>query len=395
LTFANPAHRQLWRSKAGQAIVAEGLTSERILSEIRACSREDIPAVAALFQRKFRDGDAAPPASLESALATVHFDHPRYDPEIAPRVHVNDAGRVTGFIGVFPGRFVYRGRDLRAAIAGSLMVEDPASEPMAGARLVRSVAKGPQDLSISETSNAVSQGLWRRLGGTIVAPMSLDWFRIFQPGRAALAALAETLPTATMLGPFVGAGDRLARRWASRYLDSPAADAALLPDSHVADEAVAAAILELAAETELRPRWTQDELQWLLRQAATKERFGPLNRGVLRDRNGALAGCYLYHGRAGGIGRVLNLLARPNALDSVVGWLMREAADRGLAALRGRSNPELLGALIGRKCLFAQRGAMTLHSSDRELARVAESGAALITGLAGESWSPLIGHEFR
>lgn len=365
------------------------------MSEIRDCSRDDIPAVAALFQRTFRNGDAAHPASLEAALASVHFDHPWFDPEISPRVHVNDAGRVTGFVGVFPGRFSFRGRDLRAAIAGSLMVEDPEREPMAGARLVRSVAKGPQDISISETSNAVSQGLWRRVGGRIVAPLSLDWFRIFRPASAALAILMETTSRAAMLGPVAAAGDAVTGRWMARHFEAPASRAGFAIEGNPSDGAVADAIREFGSQSDLHPRWKQEELLWLLAQAARKDRYGPLHRGIVRDRGGGLAGCYLYHGKAGGIGRVLNVVGRKDALDEVAACLMRDAADRGLAALRGRSDPQLLGALLGLNCLFAHRGAMAIHTTDADVAEAVESGDALVTGLAGESWSPLIGHEFR
>jgi hypothetical protein len=138
------------------------------VSEIRNCARQDIPAVAALFQKTFRKSDAPPPASLEAHLADVFLDHLCYDPEIASRVHVNGSGRVTGFVGVFPGRFELNGRPVRAANAGSLMVEDPEADPLAGAKLLRSLIMGPQDIAISETTNALSRGLWERLGGTVV-----------------------------------------------------------------------------------------------------------------------------------------------------------------------------------------------------------------------------------
>ncbi len=365
------------------------------MSEIRPCSREDIPAVAALFQRTFRNSETDPPQSLADCLDEVHFGHPWFDPEISPRVHVNAEGRVTGFVGIFPGRFEYRGRPVRAAIAGSLMVEHPEREPLAGAKLMRSVIGGPQDISISETTNPVSQGLWQRLGGRVVPLFSLDWFRVLRPGRAALSLVSELMPRASMLAPAAGAADWIGGRWTKRYLAPKAPVAPLKSDLAALDMEFAAAILDLADSTDFRPRWSEGDLRWFLDQAAAKARYGALHRAIVRDGKDNLAGCYLYHGKPGGIGRVLNVLARPDAMEGVVDCLFHEAGEAGLAALRGRSTPQLVNALLTRQCIFAHRGSTIVHTRDEELGHAIESGRALITGLAGESWSRLVGHDFR
>ena len=129
---------------------------------------------------------------------------------------MNAEGRVTGFIGVFPGHFEYRGRTVSAAIAGSLMVEHPDREPLAGAKLLRSVVKGPQDISISETTNLISQELWEPLGGKVVPLLSLDWFRPLRPVGATLAAAAEKFPLRCSSPP-PGAAD-----WIGAVMDEQA-----------------------------------------------------------------------------------------------------------------------------------------------------------------------------
>lgn len=365
------------------------------MSEIRNCAREDIPAVAALFQKTFRRSEAKPPASLQAHLADVYLDHPWYDPEVAARVHVNAEGRVSGFVGVFPGRFAFRGRTLRAAIAGSLMVDDPAADPLAGARLLRSLIKGPQDISISETTNLLSQGLWERLGSTVVPLFSLDWFRVFHPGAAALSLLTERHPGAALLTPAAWVGDRVGGRLAAGQLKPAAPSARMRRDGAPSDAEFASAIGELARLAELRPAWSEDDIAWFLAHAASKERYGPCRRTIVRDGKGELAGCYVYHGRPGGTGRVLQVLARPDAVEDVVGCLLYEASEAGLSALRGRCTPQLTNALLKRNCIFVHRASTVIHTADQNLAAAAERGDAMITGLAGESWTRLIGGEFR
>ncbi len=351
-------------------------------------------AVAALFQRTFRDPDAPASPSLAAYLAEAFLDHPWYDPEVASRVHVDAAGRVTGFIGVFPGRFAFRGAPVRAAIAGSLMVERPDLEPLAGAKLLRSVVKGPQDISISETTNLISQRLWEPLGGKVIPSLSLDWFRVFRPGAAAFAMLREKVPRAGLLAPGARAVDWLGGRWTRRALRPAEPSGRLTLDRAPSDAVFAAAVLELSEPVELRPAWRQQDIEWLLSQAARKSRYGSPRRTIVRDRKGETVGCYIYHGDAGSLGRVLQIFARPNRAGEVVDCLLSEADGTGLAGLRGRCAPLVMNPLLTRNCIFLHRASTVFHTANRELAAVVQAGDALVTGLAGESWTRLVGDEF-
>jgi hypothetical protein len=364
------------------------------LSEIRNCSRADITAVADLFQKTFRDSGKAAPRSLEAYLSEAYLGHPGYDPEVASRVHVGAEGRVTGFIGVFPGRFEYRGRAVRAAVAGTLMVEHPEKEPLAGAKLLRSVVKGPQDISISETTNLVSKRLWEPLGGRIVPLLSLEWFRVMRPAAGALSMLTEKFPRGRFLSPAARAVDWMGGPWTRRALRPAGPAGRLTLDAEPSDKAFAEAVMDLAKAIELRPSWRQQDVEWLLAQAARKARYGSLRRTIVRGRKGELLGCHIYHGSAGGMGRVLQLLARQNSVGDVVDCLFHEADQAGLAGLRGRSTPQIMEALLPRKCFFLHRASTMIHAADPELAGVVEAGGALMTGLAGESWTRLVGDEF-
>ena len=125
------------------------------MTEIRPSTPQDMPAVAALFQRTFRDPRRPAPASLQSYLRELFFEHPWFDPELAPKVYVAADGKVGGFIGSLPLRLVFAGRPVRAAIAGSLMVDGPQANPLAGARLLRAFFTGPQELSVSDSASLI------------------------------------------------------------------------------------------------------------------------------------------------------------------------------------------------------------------------------------------------
>jgi hypothetical protein len=79
----------------------------------------------------------------------------------------------------------------------------------------------------------------------------------------------------------------------------------------------------------------------------------------------------------------------------VLDCLFRDADRRGLAALRGRSTPQLVDALLTRKTVFLHRASMAVHAASSGIVDAIRSGDALVTGLAGESWTRLVGGAFH
>ena len=363
------------------------------LSEIRTFTREDVPAVAELFQKTFRNPRKSAPPSLAAYLADVFLNHPWFDPEIASRVHVA-AGKVTGFIGVFPSRLQFRGRLVSAAIAGSLMVADPDHDAFAGAKLLRSVVKGPQDITISETANAVSQALWEPLGGRVAPLLSMDWVHVLKPASAALAAVAERWPQARLVAPLGRGCDWLSASLPQRESAAPERAARVMVQRNAASDDFGDAVRRLSLSSDFGPLWENGELGWFLAHAERKERLGAVHRTVVRNAAGEPAGCHIYHGDPGGIARVLQVLTASNATEAVVDALFQEARQTGAAALRGRASPQLMSPLLKRRCVFMPRAATIFHTAEPALGEAIQSEGALVTGLAGESWTRLIGGEF-
>lgn len=361
---------------------------------IRPLLPDDLRQVADSFQRTFRDPRRPTPPGLADYLKALYLDHPWYDPALAARVFVGPGGTVEGFIGVLPLRLTFAGEDLRAAIAGSLMVRDPQANPLIGARLVRSFLSGPQELSITETANPVSVAMWQRAGHQPLLAYSLDWLRVLRPVGFAIAAMSELVRSAAALGPLAliadMAGDRLGR---GRFRPAPE-DKERCIGADADEEAFSGAVLHLSQRFALRPAWDAAMLRWILSHAAAKERHGTAFRRVVRDRSGRIVGCYLYYGRARGIGWVLQVLAPPDRMGAVVDDLLQHAYGIGCSAVRGRLSPHLAEPLMRRRTILFRRGATIIHARRPELLTAIERGEALVTGLAGEFWPRLIGGRF-
>jgi len=361
-------------------------------AQVRACTPDDMPAVAGLFQSKFRHARRAATASLASYLRELYFEHPWRDPALSAKVFVAD-GAVRGFIGILPMRLAFRGRTLRAAVAGSLMVENPQENPLAGARLFRAYLSGPQDVSLSDSANVVSRGMWERLGGKTAPSESMEWVRAFRPFATAVALAAELAPPARFVRPIASVADGIAGLF-SRDLFGLQPAGAAAQDDEASDDELIRLIPELANAYEARPAWDPATLRWMLAHAADKNRHGPMVRRIVRGKDGRALGCYVYYGRRGGVAWVLQLLARPDAIAPVLDHLFASAFARGCVAVRVRTQARLLDPLQRRHCLFFQRSATVVHSHDAELVAAIRGGEALVTGLSGDAWTRLVGDTF-
>lgn len=368
-------------------------------SIVRAVRADDIPAVGRLFQHVFRKSGDPPSAALTDYLHRVFVEpidrQPGGEPAITSLVHEdfreNGGGAVTGFIGITAMPFLVDGEKRRAAFAGTLMVDDRVRDPLAGARLLRGFLAGPQDISLSETANEVSQAMWRRLRGTVLPDYSLEWLRIFRPAAFALSSAAVRLPVLSALqaavAPLDFACTRLMRSAPSR-LD------ASIRDEAIDDDGLAVLLERCTAHYAVRPDWGAMDLAVMLADARQKSRYGAMTQRAV-TRGGRPIGLFIYHARPRSIAHVLQVAAMPGRLEDVLDCLFAHACENGLAGLRGRTQPALLDAMLVRNCWFRHRSSTVIISPDQALSQYVTSGKAFINGLAGETWSRLIGDELK
>jgi len=359
---------------------------------VRTATQADMADVGRLFQRTFVHDDGPAPEALIGYLGDLFLDSPERDPEITSKVHVRGDGTVNGFIGVLPLPLAYEGRSLRGAVCGSLMVDERDGDPFAGARLMRSFLCGPQDISLSETANPVSEGMWRKLRGTVLPSYSLEWIRVLRPAGFAVEVAARSIPAARLMRPVALPVDGLARRLAPgllRTLENPAAE-----DREIGIKELAELIKRIIAKIPLHPAWSSNGLRRILGDASQKSRYGTFIARAVTVRGGTPIGAFLYHAHPGRIAHVLQVVALPGQAGTVLDRLFLHAEQFGAVALRGRIQPYLLDALLTRNCIHVHRASSLVHARDPDLLEPFLSGRAFFNGLAGDSWTKLVGEDF-
>jgi hypothetical protein len=222
---------------------------------------------------------------------------------------------------------------------------------------------------------------------------SLDWLRVLRPAGFAAAIAGKAFSPAKIFRPVAAGLDRLIAKSGRNPLPLVNETTGLREADATCAE-IAAIIPKLSDSYALHPDWQMPDLPYLLAHAESKERYGKLYRRIVYDRRGEPAGCYLYYGRRGEIARVLQVLTMPGAAGVTLDSLLRHAEGIGCVAVRGRAETDLLDALLERRCILFHVSAMVVHARDKALLAEVRSSRAMLTGLAGESWTRLIGGEF-
>ncbi|AXV14317.1 hypothetical protein CYG48_00425 [Neorhizobium sp. SOG26] len=358
---------------------------------VRDFERRDVEAVARLFQKTFR-GSKKMPATLPGYLEEAFFDHPWADPEIRSKVHEEAGGKVTGFMGVLPSRLELSGREIRAAFAGSLMVENGRENPLAGARLVRSFLAGPQDLSLTETANVTAVGMWQKAGHPLDPGYSMNWMKVLRPSSTGVQLMERRVAAARLLRPLGRIADRAIGLRRGPSFKRPASGKVVFKD--VTPEVFGQALLALKDLYLLRPAWNRDTLGWFLRHAEQKRNLGYPEWRVGYASDGRPVAAYAYFAAVGQVGWVLQALAAPKQVDDLLDDLLSHAYDYGCAAVRGAAHPWLTPGLMLRQAVFQARSFYVAAARDKTRLEPIRAGEALISGIAGESWMRLIGDRF-
>lgn len=368
-------------------------------TEIRAFAKTDAPAVANLFQTEMLGRPLPAPPTLTDYFIGHFLDGPLTDPDIPPLVCCSPDGTIEGFAGIVTQPMTFEGRSLRAAIVGTLMVRDHGRAPMTGARLLRRIIAGPQDLTLSETAGDASLAMWRQMGGAVLDRHSLQYIRVLRPAEFALDMLGNRLRAARVLMPIAGAIDKLLGKKDGpiRWTGLPSS---FRPQGGVMARPTTAQAFAAFAQQVLSSRsvdlaWSHETLMHIVAQAMDKPNWGQAHLCEVVTRSGKQIGCFLIHFGKKGPARVVDLFHAPHQEGVVLDALFAHAQELGAASVQGRTTPQTLNALLGRRVIFAHESASVIDTHDPRLLDAFASGQAHFNGLVGERWTRLLGGRFE
>lgn len=367
------------------------------MSEIRFLKQADMPEVTKLFQKIFRGGTTPPSPALSAYLQRLFIDLPG-ETTPASKVLLNEQGVVTGFIGVNYFDYLYEGRNLKAALAGALMVDNHEQDPLGGAKLMRSLLDDDYDLILTETASEITAGMWKKLNAVQLTDYSLDWMRIIRPLGFAVETASSKLGLLKLFRPAASFIDERKRnampenslRWSGTPHNWVAGQA--LQCQQIDRAEFTALYHQLSAEFACRPQWQAEQFNARLEDALQKPDYGQPFMVKATTKTGKTVGLFLYHLHNGATARVLELISHPKAAGQTIDAMVHHAAQNGAVAIRGRTQPVMMEAMLGKRIFFTHLASTMVWAKDRAMLSAFETGRAQLNGIAGEHWCCLSGH---
>lgn len=350
------------------------------MSPIRPLEREDLPAVASLYELVIRSETPHAPPGLAGYFARLSLDQPHADPDIPSLVYEEPDEGIVGFIASHARRFADGERELRMGCSGQLVAHPNARSRGVGALLMRAYMGGPQDFTITDGATDEVRAIWERIGGVTNAIASTGWTRPLAPSSFLATELARRRGREGAPAP---------RAWAA--LDELAGRPLRPRQPQGTTEPLTPAVVvtelpRLARAFPLQPAYDEAFLGWLFGELEAVTVRGPLTRRLVRDAGGRVAGWYVAYVPPGDVAQAIQVAAAPADVGLVLDWLFHDAAQAGATAVQGRVDPFLYPHLRERRCLLSGTGWALLHTQDPSLTAAIVSGKALLTRLDGEWW---------
>jgi hypothetical protein len=348
----------------------------------------DIEQVTTLH-RAIYEGDSPRP-ELERFLGDIFLRHPWYDDDLPSLVYEDGKGRIAGVLGAMRRPMTLEGRRVRAVVTHDFMVEPQSRATMAALELMKRMRKSPQDLLLCD-GNDRSRSLWEALDGGTAFGHSLRWIRPLRPVQFVTSYWngrnGRRGGLAAGLRPLARLFDAALVRLQASPFQRPSPASATAP---IAPEELLVGLGEMSRRYALRPSYDEASLRWLLDILGRSTRQGPLRQRKVVDERGGLMGWFLYRAKKAGIGEVVQLAARRDAIPEVVDHLFVDAWREGCVAVSGQLQPELYRPLSQKRCFFDNSGFWLLYgTADGAVRDALQSGDVFLTRLECEGWMRL------
>ena len=358
------------------------------VGQVRRFRDQDISQVAELHQRVFATGKGSSDQMLDSYKTYFNdtfLNDTWRDADTHSLVYEDSDGQVVGFFGAVVRKMSFNGKPVRAKI-GSQAVVDPASRGWAGLSLYRAFLEGPHDQFIGDEGSATSCQIWEGFGGVTAALYSMNWIYPIRAGRFSRFIMARKKLVPAMLfrlgAPVEWALDTLGRSILKPNKTGSRQPGMSLHEEELTCDTLLMCLTEHTDRRSLRPVYDRHSLDSILRRA---EALGSLQKVLVRDDQGKIAGWFLYYADSGPFSEVLQVYAKPDFKHAVLDSLFGHAHRSGVTALRGRLEPSLLGPLSDKHCIFQGGPAWALVYARRpELLHALHRGDAFFSRLEGE-----------
>lgn len=358
---------------------------------IREFRSSDLEPTLDLFRASYAGPSLRPRDEVRRRFRRAFVEFPTSYPAVRSQVHVEDDGRVTGFVGVIACRFHDGAQTRCGAILSCDMVAPGCGTPDAATRLLRAALHQDQAFSYSDavfSDNDTMIAAWIEAGGHHGWAHGVGWTLVLQPlehERRRLLRDSDAgrrhLPKKALLH----AGARLASgldRLAGRRAEPSSRDRSL----RVVDldpRELLAQVQRASDPGAVRSDPTPEQASWYLDYCADYASRGSFfaHRVVSR---GATVGWWTGYHRDR-VAELVGLWADPGRWPEVLSQLLVVAQDQHAVSIEGHAHARDFCHLLDAGATPRTRDRrFYVHSSDDVLGRRIACGDCAFTGLESE-----------
>jgi hypothetical protein len=186
------------------------------------------------------------------------------------------------------------------AVACQLFVDPDGRNGLAAFQLLREYMRGPQDVALTDGASSIVHRMWQRLGGETLPLYNLYWVRPLRPARTILALYSRSKSVQTgkrapsgLVPQFTGMLCDLADLVITPLVKRSEQPSGELEADKLDAHTLLSCLSEFTAHYAFRPEYDLKGMESLLDQAAKKRMPGPLQKVLVRRKEG-VAGWYIY-----------------------------------------------------------------------------------------------------
>lgn len=327
------------------------------------------------------------PSALQSSLRELYFNNP-WPESIGRSIVCEDERGISGFLGGLVRRMSVDGQSIRVGFGGNFVIRPEARSRATAWEMLEFGMAGNQDITQTDSANDLSRRILERIGWRIIPALNVHWVRPLRPSEFAVyvtsRASSPWLTTCLRLAakPVCGIFDHLAGTLkTSPFRRSPSS----LHTTELDVETLLECLVDFRKGYCLWPEYDVHSLRWLLSFMEGRTSRGTLRKVAVRNGGNKVVGWYIYYVKPGAVGEVVQVCGQRAAMKDLLENLFSDAWGKGLVALHGIAQADIIADLSDKNCIFTCRGGWTLaHSKRPELLEILDHGKAFLSRLDGE-----------
>lgn len=319
----------------------------KISGGVRTLQDADFSQIARLHDHCFRRSIYKDHDALQRQIRKLFRENPWRCPGIDSLVWEDGAGRVLGFAGLLARPMRFRGEPILSALSCQVMVDPEARGEGIAEALLRASTEGPQAITYSDILNPAAFAIWRRIGGSEIPELGLQWTRPLRPFRWLAARVGRgcgRVGAMCLARPVLSFLDAIVRSDPSSPYSIPIGEGQTLRPLSLINHLKL--LDDLQSYYDLVPCYDEQSLTWLMGMLGDSLQRGTRLEGAqLVDRRGDTIGFFLMAVQPRAIATVLQIGTPAGKLEPVLAAIVQRANESQCAIIRGRHQPEHLSTL--------------------------------------------------